>query len=87
MAEEDVIRYIEYEAPGIGIIDNDVAAVICQNDVCDEWVKVDPDTNVVEDGIEVQSEEFDMEAGEPTGRTIVELSCSPECRNDHFSQL
>lgn len=80
MTREDVNRYIEYEAAGIGVIENDVAAVVCMADDCDNRVRVDPATNVPENGIEVKSEEFDMAFGEPTGKTIVHIFCSKDCR-------
>lgn len=86
MTRQDIIRYIEEEAPGIGILENDTAAVVCLNVGCEETVDVDPDTLVVEgEGVEVESEEYDMEAGERTGRTFVEIYCSSECRNEHYT--
>lgn len=71
----------------MAMVENDVAAVVCLNDDCEERVEVDPATLYVEDedGCAIESETYDMEAGESTGRSQVEIYCSPECRNDHYS--
>lgn len=83
----DILRYIEYEAPGMGMIHNDVAAVVCDNDPCNETVSVDPNTLVIEDesAVDIESEEMDMETGEKTGYTRVEIYCSPQCRNEAYT--
>lgn len=84
----DVLRFIEYEAPGLGMVENDVAAVVCFNDDCESTVAVDPATLVVEDddAVDIESEEFDHETGETTGRTRVEIYCSIECRNEKYGK-
>ena len=83
----DVLRYLEYEAPGMGMVENTVSEVVCLNDNCDERVTVDPDTYhpLDADAVDVESEEWDMEAGEPTGYTQVEIYCSTECRNEQYT--
>jgi len=82
---ERVRRYIEYETPGMGMVQNDVSAVVCFNDVCTERVTVDPATLVIEgDGVDVVSRELDPETGATTGYERVEIYCSPACRNDHY---
>jgi len=83
----DLIRYIEYEAPGIAMVENDVARVVCFNDDCKQTVDVDPHTMYVrdEDACSIESETYDMEAGEKTGHSRVEIYCSPECRNDQYN--
>lgn len=83
----DLLRYIEYEAPGMGIVHNDVSEVVCCNEECDSRVKVAPETLVEKDdsAVSVESEEYDMEAGEPTGATRVEIYCSPTCRNEQYA--
>ncbi|WP_435125452.1 hypothetical protein [Halobaculum sp. D14] len=84
----DVLRYIEMEAPGIGMVHNEPAAVVCNNDECYERINIDPATKVVEDdeATSIESKEFDPETGELTGYTRVEIYCSPACRNQHFAQ-
>lgn len=84
----DLLRYIEYEAPGAGIVHNDVSEVVCFNDECDGRVSVDPATIVIEDenAVDVESKEFDPETGETTGYVRVEIYCSPECRNEFYSR-
>lgn len=83
-----LIRYIEYEAPGAGMVHNDVAQVVCFNDECSSRVDVDPATLVVEDSdaVSIESKEFDPGTGETTGYTRVEIYCSGDCRNEFYSQ-
>lgn len=82
----DLIRYIEYEAPGMGMVHNDVSEVVCFDNDCEERVPVDPHTLVVEDdGLSIESEEYDPETGQTTGYTAVEIYCSIECRNNTYS--
>ena len=83
----DLLRYIEYEAPGMGIVDNDVSEVVCHNPMCDETIPVDPASLVAEDedAVDVESEEYDMESGERTGYVQVEIYCEPSCRNDAYT--
>lgn len=78
MSEEDVKRYIEFEAPGMGIVDNEASEVVCYRDGCDERVEVDPPTLVPED-----EDAVDVEARDPETMNIyqVEIYCTPECRN------
>jgi predicted nucleic acid-binding Zn-ribbon protein len=82
----ELIRYIEYEAPGMGMVENDVTAVECLNRDCDASVKVDPYTLYPEDddAVDLESKEMDMETGELTGYSQVEIFCSPECRNQRY---
>lgn len=84
----DMLRYIEHEVPDAGMVHNDVAALVCASNHCDETIDVDPATLVAEDhdAVSLESEEFDMETGETTGFTRLELYCSAECRNDHFDR-
>lgn len=84
----DTLRYIEYEAPGMGMVHNDVSEVVCFNDECDGRIPVDPATMVVEDeeAVDVESKEFDPDTGETTGYTRVEIYCSPDCRNEFYSR-
>lgn len=88
MSKEDVKRYLEYEVPAIGMVDNDVSEVVCLRDDCEERVEVDPASLVVEDddAVDVVSELFDHESGQATGRKQVEIYCSPECRNGQYLQ-
>lgn len=83
----DLLRYIEYEAPGMGMVHNDVSEVVCFNGQCDARITVDPATLVIEDddAVDVESREFDPETGETTGYTRVEIYCSSECRNEQYS--
>lgn len=78
MSEEDVKRYIEFKAPGMGVVDNDVSEVVCYRDGCEEHVSVDPATLVPED-----ADAVDVEAQDPeTMNTYqVEIYCTPDCRN------
>lgn len=87
MAKEDVKRYIKFEAPGMGMVENKPASVVCFNNECDTEIEVDPDTLVPwdDDAVDVVSEEMDMETGELTGRHQVEIFCSSGCRNGHYS--
>lgn len=83
MSKDDVRRYIEYEAPGMGMVENEVSEVVCFRDECRGRIEVDPATLVVED-----DEAVDVESGfvgEPN-RTRLEIYCSPECRNKRYSQ-
>lgn len=83
----DVLRYIEYEAPGMGMVHNDVSAVVCDNDECDASVLVDPATLLPEDedARDIESKEMDMETGETTGYTRVEIYCSRECLSEAYT--
>lgn len=86
MTKDDLARYIEEEAPGIGILINDVAAVVCEHEECDERVTVDPATLVEEDeGAEsVAADVYDPETGETTGRTELSIYCSEECKRKMY---
>lgn len=88
MSPDDLKRYIEEEAPGIGVLGNDVSAVVCFRNECTDTVSVDPETLVVEDrdAVDVESEEYDFEKGETTGRVRVEIYCSPACRKEQYSR-
>lgn len=88
MAKEDVNRYIEFEAPGIAMVENDVAAVVCFRPECETSVSVDPATLVVEDedAVDIVSEAVDPE--DPVNgdtRDQVEIFCSLECRNQTYN--
>lgn len=81
MTKEDVKRYISYEAPGLGVVDNEVSEVVCNNDGCDGRVEVDPATLVPED-----PDAVDVEARDPEtmNRYQVEIYCSSECRSETY---
>ncbi len=83
MSEQDVKRYLEFEVPGIGMVENDVSEVVCFNSDCNERVTVDPATLVPEDdeAVDVESREL----GSNT-RYQVEIYCSTSCRNDHYAE-
>jgi hypothetical protein len=83
-----LIRHIQYEAPGLGVVENEVSAVVCFNEECDETVRVDPATLVVEDdeAVSVEADVYDPETGGTTGRTEVEIYCSKDCRNEQRRQ-
>ena len=49
MSEEDIRRYIEFDMPAMGIVENDASEVVCFNDGCEERVEIDPETLVPED--------------------------------------
>lgn len=82
MGKEDVKRYIEFEAPGMGVVDNSVSEVVCYRQSCEGRVAVDPQTIVPEDGDAV-----DVVARDPETHNVcqVEIYCSPECRNQEYS--
>lgn len=82
----DTIRYIEYEAPGMAMVENDVSEVVCFHEDCDERVPVDPATIVPEpaEAVDIEAREMDPQTGETTGYTRVEIYCSTECRNDRY---
>ena len=83
----DLVRYIEYEAPGMGIVENEVSEVVCFNDQCDDRIEVDPATLVEEESkaVSIESKIMDMQTGERTGGVRVEIYCSSDCRNDQYS--
>lgn len=81
MGEREVKRYIELEAPKAGVVANDASEVVCYRSECDEGIKVDPTTLVLEDDDAVE-----VEAEEPGGGFLeMQLYCSPECRNQRYS--
>lgn len=80
MTREDVKRYLQFEAPAIGEVLNEPAAVECLNDECEETVQIDPATKVIEgDGVETRSR-----IARESNRERVEIYCSAECRNDNY---
>lgn len=81
MSKDDVRRYIEFEAPGMGVVDNDVSEVVCYRDECDERVEVDPPTLVPED-----EDAIDVEARDAESHNVfqVEIYCSSTCRNKFY---
>ena len=82
MSEEDVRRYLSFEAPGMGVVANRAAAVVCFRGSCDEVVSVDPATMVPED-----PDAVDVEARDPDSHNTyqVEIYCSGECRNAAYA--
>lgn len=83
----DLLRYIEYEAPGMGVVENKVSSVVCFETECEERITVDPETLVIEDeeGVSVEAKKFDPETGETTGAVGVQLFCSPDCRDEYYT--
>jgi hypothetical protein len=81
MTKEDVNRFVEYEAPGIGIVENDPAELVCFRHECEETVEVHPLTLVPED-----DDAVDVEAGfiGDSSRVRYEIYCSGECRNKNY---
>jgi len=84
----EMLRYIEYNTPEMAILENAPAAVVCQFDGCEETISVDPETLVVEDedAVELDAEVYDIEAGQSTGHSRIDIYCSPECRNDDLAE-
>lgn len=82
----DLLRYIEYEVPDMGVLANDPSMVRCYNDECDESIVVDPDTLVVKEpqAVTVESDTYDMDSGGRTGHTDIEIYCCKECRNEQY---
>lgn len=81
MGREEIKRYIELEAPAIGIVENAVSELVCFRKECDERVTVDPGTFVPEDpeAVDVESKELG------TDRWRCEIYCSQECRNEQYT--
>lgn len=82
MSRDDVRRYIEFDMPAMGIVQNKASELVCFTDGCDERVTVDPETLVAED-TDACCVEADV-AGSNT-RVNVQVFCSPECRNETYS--
>ena len=83
MSEDDILRYIEYEAPGMGVVDNMVSEVVCYRTTCDNRIEVDPHTLVVEDDDAVDVEAKDIDSA---NTYQIEIYCSGECRNEAYSR-
>ena len=83
----ETLRYIEYNTPEMAILNNDPAAVVCEFGGCDETIEVDPETLVVEDAdaYEHEAEVYDVEAGESTGHSRIDIYCSRECWKDDLA--
>ena len=86
MSKDDVKRYIEMEAPDIGMVENEVSEVVCFNESCKSRIEVDPATLVVEDtdAVETIAEVGIPDPEEPADRKRVEIYCSPKCRNNRY---
>lgn len=89
MGREEVDRYIEAEVPDMGLIENRTSAVECFRPDCEKTIELDPSTYVVEDpdAVELISEVLDN-PGDPTAEADakqVEIYCSPDCRNNRYS--
>jgi len=82
MTKEDVKRYLSFEAPGMGVVANRPAAVVCCRGSCGEIVPIDPDTIVPED-----ADAVDVEARDPDSHNVyqVEIYCCGECRNAEYA--
>jgi len=82
MTKEDVKRYLSFEAPGMGVVANRPAAVVCFRVSCDEVVPIDPDTIVPED-----RDAVDVEARDPDSHNVyqVEIYCCADCRNAAYA--
>lgn len=86
MSREDVKRYIELEVPDIGLVENDVSEVVCFRGECDNRVRVDSATLVVEDNdaVDLVAEVGVADPNEPADRKRVEIYCSPGCRDKRY---
>jgi hypothetical protein len=82
VSRDDVRRYIEFDMPAMGIVENKASELVCFTDGCDERITVDPETLVAED-TDACCVEADV-AGSNT-RVNVQLFCSIECRNETYS--
>ena len=82
MSKDDVRRYIEYDMPAMGVVQNDASEVICFNDGCETRVEVDPVTLVPEpaDAVDVEAK-----VAGSNSRYNVQVFCSPGCRNETYT--
>lgn len=80
MAKEDAERYIEMEVPGLEVIDNYPASLLCYGRECRETVEVDPETLVLEDDEAVYVEPKDS-SGE---KHMTQVFCSAACRDEFY---
>ena len=82
MSEEDVRRYIEFDMPAMGVVENSASELVCFNDGFEERVEVDPATLVPE---EEEAVDVVADVAGSNTRKNVQVYCSKECRNETYS--